>query len=356
MGCCEPVKCVGCEPRALGEGPSDSCLCGCLFLNGFLAGLLSQTLLLMGMLFSLAAIGDCSFVTTNSRILLPGEDFEGLPEDLTGFKEFGMFFFARPNGECYWYEEGLYPEDQIDWYINVLTPSWNVARGFSAIGALGGFFLFCYSLSFTCSAQAKGARYFTAFLLSAVLTCFQFLSILAFSSDFCQDNDCSLSRSCSWTIVAGCMYFCTGGCFLLMSDYPGEAILEEEKQRAAYLESHRASSPEEPPIEADAAAFESPTSVSPEEQYDVDPEIVEVDAKVVGEVAPTAVTEKDATATDEEQGKIAAVSSSGTSTKEANEEETTGTITESPLVEGEVLTDEQGHGTKPTTGTSNSEE
>lgn len=141
-----------------------------------------------------------------------------------------------------------------------------------------------------------------------------------------------------------------------MSDYPGEAILEEEKQRAAYLESHPASSPEEPPIEADAAAFESPTSVSPEEQYDVDPEIVEVDAKVVGEVAPTAVTEKDATATDEEQGKIAAVSSSGTSTKEANEEETTGNITESPLVEGEVLTDEQGHGTKPTTGTSNSEE
>jgi hypothetical protein len=56
----------------------------------------------MGMLFSWATIGDCSFVTTDSSVLLPGEDFEDLPEDFTGFREFGMIFFARPNGDCYW--------------------------------------------------------------------------------------------------------------------------------------------------------------------------------------------------------------------------------------------------------------
>lgn len=323
MGCCEPVRCGSCDPRELAEGPSDSCLCGCLFLNGFLPGLLALTLLFLGMCFSWAAIGDCSFVTTDSRVLLPDGDFDDLPEDFTGFREFGMIFFARPNGECYWYENGLFPEDQLEWYINQLTPSMNVGRGFAGIGALGGFFVFCYSLSLICSAQVKGARLFSAFILIVFLTIFQFLSILVVGSDFCTENGCSISRSCSWSIVAGCSYFCGGFCFLFMSDYPGESILAEEKERAKHLQSEPTAVAVESPLEVEsgeaeavesgeAEAFEAEADESPmvDPEQEIEPEVIEAEAKIIDEEAGSSgkveeTTEGAVVAADEEQGKAA---------------------------------------------------
>jgi hypothetical protein len=210
------------------------------------------------------------------------------------------------------YENGLYPEDQLEWYINQLTPSMNVGRGFAAVGSLGGFLVFCYSLSLMCSAQAKGARLFTAFLLIVFLTCFQFLSILVVSSDFCNENGCSISRSCSWSIVAGCLYFCSGFCFLFMSDYPGESTLAEEKDRAAYLQSQPAAVAVESPGEAEAVesgeaeAVEAgeAASESPMVEEEIEPEVVEVDAKILDEeTGPPDLVEGDVVAVDEEQGK-----------------------------------------------------
>ena len=75
---------------------------GCLFLNGFMAGMLSVTLLFLGTMFSIAALGDCSFVTTDAEILLPEEVLGDFPDDFTALRQLGLVTFAKPNGECYW--------------------------------------------------------------------------------------------------------------------------------------------------------------------------------------------------------------------------------------------------------------
>jgi hypothetical protein len=56
----------------------------------------------MGMMFSFATLGDCSFVTTDSQSILPDAEFGDFPGDFTSTKQLGMLFFTRPNGECYW--------------------------------------------------------------------------------------------------------------------------------------------------------------------------------------------------------------------------------------------------------------
>lgn len=217
-------------------------------------------------------------------MLLPEEEFEGLPDDFPGFNEFGMVFFARPNGECYWYELGLEPDTQIEWYITGLTPDWNIARGFGIVGAFGGFIMFLYSLSLTCTAQKQGMRYFAAFVLCVPLCCLQALTFLAFSTDFCDEVDCDFSRTSTFCTVAACLYFCSGLCFIFMTDYPGITTMAEEKLRADNLEVVEVERGQQPAEETPAMK-----SHSVDQQEDAtDPGIVEVDAKVLGdETAPS---------------------------------------------------------------------
>lgn len=263
---------------------------GLLYLNGAFPALLVQFLTLGGMLFSLATLGDCSFASTGKRLFLPDYfGFDGLPEGFDGFNKFGFIFFAKPNGECYWYDYGVDPNGQVDWYIRVFTPEWNVARGFAVVGFVGGLVMFFYSLSLTCSAQVQGMRFFAGFFLCVPLSCFQALTFLAFSSDFCQEVECDFSRSSTFSTVSACMYFCSGLLFIFMTNYPGDSMLAEEKERLEKI--HQTQSVVSPTALSPEA---TPTIIAPvpEEpaQDAVDPEIVEVDVEIIGE--ETAPTEK----------------------------------------------------------------
>lgn len=281
MPCCQPVECRDCQPRRLGEGDSDSCLCGFFYLNGVLAGILAQFLLASGLLFSVATVGDCSLIETTLHLDLPGEEFFGQGEGFNYTTNLGLLFFSKPNGDCYWYDIGNFPENQFEWYLNDATPDWHVARGFSALGVAIGLVLFLYSLSVTCSAQKRGMRRFIAFVSSVALACIQCLTFLVFPTEFCDSTGCRASRTASFCTVSACLYFWGGICFLFMSDYPGTTLLEEEKMSGAIHQKPTEPMEDNEPI---VAAYARTTGgddqlhqISPEssvemETYSLDPE------------------------------------------------------------------------------------
>ncbi len=216
-----------------------------------------------------------------SRNLLPRDDFLGLPEGLNVTTTLGLIFFQKPNGECYWYDRGNFPESQVDWYVNEFTADWNIARGFAALGAMLGFLVFLYSLSLTCSAQKRGMRLFMAFLVSVALACFQSITFLVFPTDFCQDAECVMSRTAIFCAVSAGMYFFGGLCFLFMSNYPGEVLLAKEKmsliQEGSTLP---ASSPSErSPAKGDNNLERSFRSARREQANTSEPEIEVVDSR-----------------------------------------------------------------------------
>jgi hypothetical protein len=202
-------------------------MCGCFNLNGRPAVFFAQFLLFFGMMFSWTVLIDCSFVTVDTELTL-GEDFAGLP--FTVATNLGLGTFMKPDGQCYFYDLGASPEDQLDWYVRTLTPEWNVGRGFAAAGALGGIAAFFYSLSFSCSSHLRGFRYFTVLVSSVVLPLSQSLSLLTFNSDFCTENECDFSRSSILCLVSACCYFEAGLAFIVMSDYPGQELLAKERR------------------------------------------------------------------------------------------------------------------------------
>lgn len=186
----------------------------------------AQFLLLSGAMFSLAALADCSFATVETALSL-----EGLPVTFTA--NLGLATFMKPDGECYWYDLGEFPEDQLDWYVRTLTNDWMLGRGFAAAGALGGFVAFVYSLSLSCSAQLRGFRHSMVFISGVTLPIIQSLSFLTFLSDFCAENECVLSRSSIFCIVSAACYFEAGLAFCQMSNYPGDALLTRERKNLA---------------------------------------------------------------------------------------------------------------------------
>jgi hypothetical protein len=211
-------------------------MCGCYSLNGKLPVFGAQFLLFFGMMFSWAALIDCSFATVVTEFTL-GEEFAGL--SFTSTTNLGLVSFMKPDGQCYFYEISVTPDEQLDWYIRTLTPEWNTGRGFAVAAGLGGLAAFLYSLSFSCSSQVLGFRYFMAIVSSVILPLFQALVFLTFSSDFCVENECGLSRSSILCIVSACCYFEAGLGFLLMRDYPGESLLMRERKMLAKLKIER---------------------------------------------------------------------------------------------------------------------
>ena len=202
-------------------------MCGCYSLNGKLPVFCAQFLLFLGMMFSWAGLIDCSFTTVDTEFTL-GEEFAGLP--FTSTTNLGLVTFMKPDGRCYFYEITVTPDDQLDWYIRTLTPEWNTGRGFAVAAGLGGIAAFLYSLSFSCSSQVRGFRYFMVMVSSVILPIFQALVFLTFSSDFCGEHECGLSRSSILCIVSACCYFEAGLGFLVMTDYPGETLLARERK------------------------------------------------------------------------------------------------------------------------------
>jgi hypothetical protein len=152
-----------------------------------------------GILFALAALGDCSFVEVKREIELP------LVPSFESTRGLGLVTFDKPNGECYWYNEfsdEADVEDQIRWYFDKLGSDWEVARGFAYSTPVIGFVLFLYSLCLCCSAEVRGIRYVMAFVLAVLLTIFQGLTFLVYASDLCEEFDCDFSRSSGFSVAA----------------------------------------------------------------------------------------------------------------------------------------------------------
>jgi len=222
-----PKTCCSCQ-----EEPStkDACMCGCGFLNGAGPVLGTQMLVLMGLLFSLAALGDCSFVKVGERIFSPTDLDESLPVDVTQSQYVGFLTWQKLDGMCYWYSLGANPENQVEKYFDLLGSDWDIPRIMGGMSASLAFYLFCYLLSFNCSSQVRGVRYFNIFILSAVLTTMQGLTFLVFQSSFCEENGCSPGRGAGFSIAAVFCFFIAGLIFWRTTDYPGDRVQSEDRK------------------------------------------------------------------------------------------------------------------------------
>ena len=126
---------------------------------------------------------------------------------------------------CYWYNEGNNPEDQVQKYFDLLGSDWRTSRVFGGISASLSFYYFCYLLSYICSSQVRGVRYFNIFFSAIVLTGFQGLTFLVFTSKVCEENGCTFSRAAGFSVAAMTCSVIAGLSFFLSKDSPGERLI-----------------------------------------------------------------------------------------------------------------------------------
>jgi len=206
----------------------DTCMCGCSYLNGWAPIVGVQLLAMIGMFFSIAAFGDCSFMELNERLFFPPDMFEegiedesNLPIEVTQTQFVGFLTWKKLDGSCYWYDYGLNPEEQIKTFIiDILGRDWEIPRIFSGLSASLSFLFFCYLISFTCSSQTRGVRYFNTVFLCLILTTLQGLTFYD-NSTFCEEYICTFSRSAGFSFAAIGCFFLSGLCFFFTHDYPG---------------------------------------------------------------------------------------------------------------------------------------
>jgi hypothetical protein len=140
----------------------------------------------------------------------------------------GLFLCYRT---CYWYNEGDNSQNQVEIYFDLLGDDWNVARIFGGLSASLSFYLFCYLLSFVCSSQVRGVRYFNIFFMCCVLTTLQGLTFFIFRSDLCSGGNCTLSRGAGFSVAAIFAFFMAGLCFIITKDFPGDRNLGAKKEQ-----------------------------------------------------------------------------------------------------------------------------
>mmetsp|Transcript_4112 Transcript_4112/g.4663 ORF Transcript_4112/g.4663 Transcript_4112/m.4663 type:complete len:465 (-) Transcript_4112:274-1668(-) len=208
---------------------NDTCMCGgCSYFNGWAPIVGVQLLAMIGMFFSIAAFGDCSFMELNERLFFPPDMFEenfkdnsDLPIEVTQTQFVGFLTWKKLDGSCYWYNSGVNPEEQIKTFVvDILGRDWEIPRIFSGLSASLSFLFFCYLLSFTCSSQTRGVRYFNTVFLCLILTTLQGLTFYD-NSTFCEEYICTYSRSAGFSAAAIGCFFLSGLCFCCTHDYSG---------------------------------------------------------------------------------------------------------------------------------------
>ncbi|CAJ1946431.1 unnamed protein product [Cylindrotheca closterium] len=211
---CSPIVCCTSskEPKT-----RDECMCGFGYLNGGLQVAAAQCFLILGSFFSIASLGDCAFVKID-------EDLRFVLGPTKTSNTFGYLTFEDAfDGRCYWYDDaGATSQTQLKEYWDFLGNGFNLTRIFAMIGAAGGWLQFFYSTTFCCSSQTRRLRYLQFFLVSVVLTVFQGLTLLIFSSEFCEEYTCTFGRSAGFSGASCACYFMAGAMYLTMSDYPGD--------------------------------------------------------------------------------------------------------------------------------------
>jgi len=196
-------------------------MCGFGYLNGGLQIATAQCFLIVGSFFSVASLGDCSFVKIDS-------DLKFVLGPTKTSNTFGYLTFEDAfDGRCYWYDDGgATSQQQIESYWDFLGSDFNLTRIFAMIAAGGGWLQFLYSVTLCCSSHKRHFRDLQFFLVSIVLTLFQGLTLLIFNSDFCEEYTCTFGRSAGFSGAACACYFMAGAMYRAMSDYPGDEFVD----------------------------------------------------------------------------------------------------------------------------------
>eukprot|EP00751_Fragilariopsis_kerguelensis_P027478 CAMPEP_0170880632 /NCGR_PEP_ID=MMETSP0734-20130129/32550_1 /TAXON_ID=186038 /ORGANISM="Fragilariopsis kerguelensis, Strain L26-C5" /LENGTH=386 /DNA_ID=CAMNT_0011264191 /DNA_START=422 /DNA_END=1582 /DNA_ORIENTATION=+ len=218
MGICGPSTCF--TWKDVREVKSkDACMCGCGYLNGMLVLCIAQLFTFVGAILSLATLGDCSFATTD----LIAFDLS-IEQDGSFLKEsrgVGFVTFQLNDGHCYFYDEGN-GSNFLQIYWNILGDDWVIGMVLTMFCAIFAWYFFLYSLSFCCSSQVKCCRYTNGFCLAFGLVVVQACTFLVYGSQFCQQHNCTFSRSAGYSIGAIVCYLIAGVAFFFSKDYPGD--------------------------------------------------------------------------------------------------------------------------------------
>eukprot|EP00536_Pseudo-nitzschia_multiseries_P003685 jgi/Psemu1/284590/fgenesh1_pg.58_\ len=201
---------------------------GGLYLNGWKPIVAVQLLAMCGMIFSVATLADCSFAELDKRMFFPEDMDENLPLKVTQTQYVGFLTWKGLNGSCYWYNYGSNWEDQLTTFHEMLGKDWEKAFLVAAISASLSFVFFCYLLTFTCSSQVRGVRYFNTIVLCLVLTTLQSTTFGAFSSSLCDEYGCTFSRSAAFSVTATACFFLSGLFFFGTTDYRGPSWNKEQ--------------------------------------------------------------------------------------------------------------------------------
>eukprot|EP00537_Pseudo-nitzschia_pungens_P012608 CAMPEP_0172388126 /NCGR_PEP_ID=MMETSP1061-20121228/5284_1 /TAXON_ID=37318 /ORGANISM="Pseudo-nitzschia pungens, Strain cf. pungens" /LENGTH=315 /DNA_ID=CAMNT_0013117941 /DNA_START=36 /DNA_END=980 /DNA_ORIENTATION=+ len=218
-----PKTCCSC--RNAGEGyyeqSGDSCLWGGPCLNGWKPIVGAQLLAMCGMFFSVATLADCSFAELGKRMFFPEDMDEDLPLEVTQTQYVGFLTWKKLDGSCYWYTSGSNWEDQLATFHEMLGYDWEKSFYTAAISATLSVVFFCYVLSFTCSSQVRGVRYFNAVFLCVIITTLQGITFVTFSSSLCDEYGCTFSRSAGFSAAAMLCFFSSGLFFFGTTNYRG---------------------------------------------------------------------------------------------------------------------------------------
>lgn len=131
------------------------------------------------------------------------------------------------------------------------------------------FYFFCYLLSFICSSQVRGVRYFDVFFALVVLTTLQGMTFFVFSSSICDDHGCTFSRAAGFSVAAMACFVIAGMSMILTKDYPGDRF---EAAKAAPVTTYNQPAPVLPPPPVQPNEESVPPT---EEPYYDEEEIVE---------------------------------------------------------------------------------
>merc|ERR1712238_367532 len=122
-------------------------------------------------------------------------------------------------------------DEQLEYYLQtVLGSQWYPSILLLSLSTFLALLVFLYVISYCCSTQVFGIRFFTGLFISIVLTLLQGLgTYLVYASQWCNETDtfCTIGRSTIFSIVASCCYFLSGLLFIVTSDYPGKQQLQE---------------------------------------------------------------------------------------------------------------------------------
>jgi len=256
MTLCGPAK-KCCHMKYTPPTKKDECRCGCGMLNGVFQLLCGQFLLFVGFWFSAATVGDCQLVELDQPI--------PVREDSVTSYQVGLFSYqqqllneteassqaASPISCYYWFEtivgeepfEQLDGAEQLQYYIQtVLGSQWYPSILLLSLSTILALLVFLYVMSYCCSTQVFGIRFFTGLFISIILTLLQGLgTYLIYSSEWCNNSGdeefgggyCTIGRSTIFSIVASCCYFLSGLLFIYTSDYPGKQQLQELRHEKA---------------------------------------------------------------------------------------------------------------------------